>query len=525
MERRTLASLDAWDAMRARFRWTVPERFDLTRACCDDHADRDALAPAVVDRSAGRRVWSFGALRDASAALAGHLAARGVGAGDRVAILMPQRAEVIVAHLAAWRLGAVSLPLFSLFGPDALAFRLRDSGAAAVVGEGLSVLDGLDLPALRARVDLAGGLPRGDPPPARVAGAEDPAVMIYTSGTTGPPKGVLHAHRFLWGHLPALEVGYGGADRAWPRAGDVGWTPADWAWIGGLMDLALPCLFHGVPVVAARARKFEPAWAHAIMAEEGVTCAFLPPAALRAMRETPAPPLALRGIVSGGEALGAELCGWVRDGLGCPVTEIYGQTEVNLVTAAAPALQEGTPPGTIGRAVPGVEVDVLDPDDPASDDPVPDGRVGEIAVRGSPAAFLGYWGRPEATAAKHRGGWIVTGDLGERIGGPRGSPVIRYHARDDDVINSSGYRIGPTEVETCLLAHPGVRDAAVVGLPDPARGEAVTAFVVGDADEAELIAWVRERLSPHMAPRAVRFVDDLPRTATGKVMRRALREG
>ena len=501
-----------WDAMRAAFRWAVPERANLARVCCDDHPED---APAIVDLSDGRRVWTFGDLRSASEALAAHLAARGVGRGDRVAILMPQRAEVIVAHLAAWRLGAVSLPLFALFGPEALDYRLRDSGAAAVVGTGLEVLDGLDLPDLRVRVD-ADALPTGGRVGCADTLSEDPAVMIYTSGTTGEPKGVLHAHRFLWGHLPCIEAGYAGA----PRAGDVGWTPADWAWIGGLMDLALPCLAYGVPVVAKRFSKFDAAEAFALMAAEGVTLAFVPPAALRAMRRVAAPPMRLRAVISGGEALGADLLGWGRGALGCPINEIYGQTEVNLVTAACDGSQDRVP-GTLGRAVPGVAVEVM-----GADGPVGDGTVGEIAVRGSPAAFLRYWNKPEATGAKWRDGWILTGDLGERVCGPEGSPVIRYHARDDDVINSSGYRIGPTEIETCLCAHPAVHAAAVVGLPDPDRGEAVTAFVVADAVEAEaLVAWVRARLSPHMAPRAVHFREALPVTATGKVMRRALREG
>ncbi|MBM2577091.1 AMP-binding protein [Jannaschia sp. Os4] len=503
--------------MRDRHRWTIPDRFNLARACVTDWAEATPDAPAVIDLRGARRVWTFADLERASARLAGWLAGRGVGRGDRVALLMPQRAEVIVAHAAIHRLGAVSLPLFALFGPDALAYRLRDAGAVAVIGEaeGLSKLDGLDLPDLRVAVDVDGGLPEGDPRPVADTAAEDPAMMIYTSGTTGDPKGVLHAHRFLWGHLPCIETAYDG----FPRPGDVGWTPADWAWIGGLMDLALPCLFHGVPVVAHRMAKFDAGAAWALMARERVTCAFVPPAALRAMRRVDVPDgLALRAVISGGEALGADLLHWARGSLGVPLNEIYGQTEANLVLAACDGTQDRAP-GTLGRAVPGVEVEVMGPDGP-----VADGAVGEIAVRGSPAAFLRYWGKPEETAGKWRGGWLMTGDLGERLGGPPGSPAIRFHARDDDVINSSGYRIGPSEIEACLCAHPAVHAAAVVGLPDERRGEAVTAFVVAEAVGAdELIEWVRARLSPHMAPRAVHFRDSLPTTATGKVMRRALR--
>ncbi len=505
--------------MRAAFRWEVPEQFNIARGCCDDWAEAEPDRPAIIDLSAGRRVWSYGELREASDRLAGVLSRAGVARGDRVAILLPQRAETMVAHLAAMKLGAVSLPLFRLFGPEALDYRLRDAGAVAIVtdAEGLDRIAPLDLPALAARIDADAWDLSGPPVACADTAAEDPAMMIYTSGTTGAPKGVLHAHRFLWGHLPAVETALEG----FPVAGDVGWTPADWAWIGGLMDLAVPCLWFGVPLVAHRFAKFEAEAAWRLMAEEGVTAAFLPPTALRMLRRTAPPPgLRLRAVMSGGEALGADLIAWGREALGAPINEIYGQTECNLVMAACAGTQ-GAAPGTLGRAVPGVEVALMD----AGGAPVEAGGTGEICTRGSPAAFLRYWGKPEATAAKWRDGWLRTGDLG-RLGT---DGTITYVARDDDVINSAGYRIGPAEIETCLGAHPAVTMCAVVGLPDPDRGEAVTAFVVADAPgealAGELIDWVRARLSPHMAPRAVRFVDALPMTATGKVRRRDLRDG
>ena len=516
MERRTIQRLDRWDAMRAAFRWAIPDGFDIAQGCLWSWAEAEPDRTAIIDRSRGRRVWTYGALARAAEALAARLADGGVAAGDRVAILLPQRAEVMAAHFAAMRLGAVPLPLSTLFGPDALGYRLRDSGAAAIVGEaeGLARLDALDLPGLRVRVD-ADALPDGGTVARTPLSRDDPAMMIYTSGTTGDPKGVLHAHRFLWGHLPCVETAFEG----FPRPGDVAWTPADWAWIGGLMDLAMPALWFGVPLVAQRSRKFDADAAWRLMAEERVTCAFLPPTALKLLRRTPPPDgLALRALMSGGEALGADLVEWGRDALGVPINEIYGQTECNLVLAACRGTQDVVP-GTLGRAVPGVEVEVQDD----GGLPVVPGAVGEICARGSPAAFLRYWNKPDATAAKWRDGWLRTGDLGEALEGG----AIRYHARGDDVINSAGYRIGPTEVETCLSAHPRVVMAAVVGLPDAERGEAVTAFVVPDGDPAgledALTAWVRERLSPHMAPRRVLFRDALPMTVTGKVMRRALR--
>ncbi len=525
MIRRTIPRLAPWEEMRAAFRWDVPARFNIATACCDHWAAAEPDRTAIVDLSDGREVWTYRRLADASARLAGVLSRRGVGRGDRVAILLPQRAEVMVAHFAAMRLGAVSLPLFALFGPEALDYRLRDSGAVAVIGDGagLAKLDGLDLPDLTLRIDVDdwAGLLDGSPAEAVETGADDPAMMIYTSGTTGTPKGVLHAHRFLFGHLPCVETALEG----FPQPGDVAWTPADWAWIGGLMDLAMPALWFGVPLVAKRFAKFDAADAWALMAEERVSAAFLPPTALKMLRRTDPPPdLSLRAVISGGEVLGAGLLDWGRDALGVPINEIYGQTECNLVMASCAGTQDVVP-GTLGRAVPGVEVSVRDDAGRA----VAEGGVGEICARGSPAAFLRYWNKPEESAAKWRDGWLRTGDLG-RVEGD----VIVYVSRDDDVINSAGYRIGPTEIETCLTAHPRVVMAAVVGLPDSDRGEAVTAFVVvegvpdGEESEAlaaELTAWVRARLSPHMAPRAVHFVEGLPMTATDKIQRRALRDG
>jgi acetyl-CoA synthetase len=348
-------------------------------------------------------------------------------------------------------------------------------------------------------------------------GAEDPAVMIYTSGTTGDPKGVLHAHRFLYGHLPCLELAYGG----FPQARDVGWTPADWAWIGGLMDMALPCLFYGVPLVAHRFAKFDPAAAYALMLAEGVSAAFIPPTALRLMRQA-APPagLRLRAIGSGGEALGADLLDWGRDALGCPINEFYGQTEANLVLAACTGPMPRVP-GAMGWPVPGHEVSLRD-----AKGEVGIGRVGEVCVRApDPVMMLRYWNKPEATAKKIVDGWLRTGDLATRDA----SGQITFHARDDDVITSAGYRIGPVEIEQALATHPDVVMAAVVGEPDPIRTEIVVAHVVlrDGADwagmEAALQAIVRDRVSAHCVPRKVIRAESLPMTATGKILRRALR--
>ncbi|MEM8632142.1 MAG: AMP-binding protein [Pseudomonadota bacterium] len=536
MERRLIKDLTDWQTMRAAFRWQVPGRFNIAEACCDSWARAEPGRTAVIHLDTGGSVrrWRYGDLKEASDRLAAALAARGVASGDRVAILLSQHPAVLISHFAAHKLGAVSLPLFTLFGPDALAYRLSDSSAVAIVtdGSGVEKLAPLaaDLPRLKTVFNLDGpsdlgpafweDIERTDPiaAPADTA-AEDPAVMIYTSGTTGPPKGVLHAHRFLLGHLPSIEVHH----EAFPQPGDMGWTPADWAWIGGLMDMAMPCLYYGVPQVCHRFAKFDPAAAYALIRQFSVRNLFLPPTALKLMRAAGAPEdLGIRSIGSGGEALGADLLSWGRDVLGAPINEIYGQTECNLVTASCTGSME-VRPGTIGQAVPGHEVAVID----GAGAVQPAGTLGQIAVRApDPVIFLRYWNKPEQTAEKFLGDWLLTGDLGTADG----DGYITFAGRDDDVISSAGYRIGPSEIENCLTAHADVVMAAAVGAPDPVRGSVVHAFVVlrrGAAPEglSEILTdRVRTHVSPHVAPRRIEFIDEMPMTATGKIMRRVLRD-
>jgi len=534
-DRRLFSDGADWESLRRGFRWDIPARMNIAHLCCDSWAAAAPDRVATVHRGAGggREGWSYGRLKRASDALAVALSERGVGSGDRVAVLLPQHPAALVTHFAAMKLGAVSLPLFTLFGADALRYRLGDSGAKAIVTDA-ATLDRViallpDLAELAtivttgpARAPVLGfddltatdarGFTRVD------TGADDPAVMIYTSGTTGEPKGVLHAHRFLIGHLPCMELSQGG----FPRPGDVGWTPADWAWIGGLMDMALPCLHYGVPLISHRFAKFDPEAAFRLMAEEKVTNAFIPPTALRLMRQAPAPAgLHLRAIGSGGEALGADLLDWGEGVLGCPINEFYGQTEANLVLAACTGPMPRLP-GAMGLPVPGHEVSLRD-----AKGEVGTGAVGEVCVRApDPVMFLRYWGKPEETARKVIDGWLRTGDLATRDA----SGQFTFHARDDDVITSAGYRIGPVEIEQALASHPDVVMAAVVGEPDPLRTEIVVAHVVlrAGADwsgmEQALQSLVRDKVSAHCVPRKVIRADSLPMTATGKIMRRALRD-
>jgi acetyl-CoA synthetase len=533
-----LPEAKTYDQLRARFSWRVPARYNIAVDVCDRWArdpDRLALIHKQADGSLAR--YSFLDLQRGSNRLANLLAARGIGRGERVGILLPQAPETALAHLATYKLGAIAVPLFTLFGPEALEFRLRDSSARALVtdGGGLAKLAEIEdrLPELAVVLSVDGATERALDLHGQMAGASDafrpvdtgadePALIIYTSGTTGPPKGALHAHRVLLGHLPGVEL----PQELFPQPGDLIWTPADWAWIGGLLDVLLPAWHHGVPVLAHRFAKFDPEQAFQLMAEVGVRNAFLPPTALKMMRRVADPRgrwrYRLRSIGSGGETLGQELLDWGRETFGLTVNEFYGQTECNLIVSNCAGIMP-VRAGSMGRAVPGHQVAVVDPQGQA----LPDGETGTIAVKGpDPVMFLAYWNNPQATAAKFAGDWLLTGDLGRRDE----AGYFRFVGRDDDVITSSGYRIGPGEIEDCLLKHPAVALAAAVGVADPLRTQRVKAYVVlnpgHEPDQGlaqEIQDFVRRRLAAHEYPREVAFVDSLPMTATGKIMRRELR--
>lgn len=534
-----LPDLPCYASLRAAFHWDIPERYNIAVDICDRWAAVDPARTAIIEVSRDWQVRpvSFGWLREQSNRLAHALRARGIERGDRVAILLPQGRHVLTAHLAAYKLGAIAVPLAALFGVDALAYRLGDSGAKAIVtdGAGLAKLRQIDNPppALSLRISIDGpdrdaegwdGLvASGSSDFAPVAtGPDDPALMIYTSGTTGHPKGALHGHRVLPGHLPGVQMPH----ELLPRPGDIAWTPADWAWAGGLLNMLLPALHFGVPVVARPVTRFEPDEAYRLMQDLAIRNAFVPPTALRMMRGAGNPhsryDLSLRTVAAAGEALGAETLAWGREALGLTINEAYGQTECNLVLASCAGIGVSRP-GFIGKAVPGHEVAIIRPDGSVC----AAGEDGRIAVRRpDPVMFLGYWNNPAATAAKFVGDWMITGDEGVQDA----DGYVRFIGRDDDVITSSGYRIGPGEIEDCLLKHPDVALAAVVGKPDALRTEIVKAFVVpkvgreGSPDfAAELQAFVKSRLSAHEYPREIVFREELPMTTTGKIIRRLLR--
>ncbi len=423
-------------------------------------------------------------------------------------MLLSQSPWCAAAHLAVWKIGAISVPLFKLFKHDALASRIADAGVESVLtdSEGSKMLGGLARPV---QVDQ---IPSTDEKiPFADTGPDDPAVLIYTSGTTGSPKGALHGHRVLTGHLPGVSISHNHL-----REGDCLWTPADWAWIGGLFDVLMPGLALGIPVVAARLEKFTPEACADVVARGEARNVFFPPTALRMLKAADQSIPGLRSVASGGEPLGAEMLAWGQQSFGLTINEFYGQTECNMVVSSC---AEDFPvcPGCIGKPVPGHEVAVID------EDGNPTSEEGDVAIRrGSASMLLEYWNRPEETAQKFRGDWLITGDRGVWEG-----EYLRFVGRDDDVITSAGYRIGPAEIEDCLLTHPAVATVGVVGKPDKLRTEIVKAYVVlkpgAEVTGAELQEWVKDRLAQYSYPREVEFLEELPMTVTGKVIRKELK--
>lgn len=525
------------EAMR-QFRWHIPERFNIGRAVCERHPT-DALAMIVENTDGSVRNWTFGELLAASSRLANALASRGVVKGDRLAIFLSQGAELTIGHLAGYRMGAVVLPLFTLFGEEAVEYRLANAEASAIVTDMaqlpkvLAVRD--RLPNLHTVIVIGAGahgrdffdwdrlLAAASDRFATVGTrAEDPALLIYTSGTTGQPKGALHAHRMLLGSIPPVEQWLS----HWPQGNEVMWTPAEWAWIAGLYDALYPAWYYGTPVVAHRFAKFDPERAFALLARHKVGVAFIPPTALKLMRQVERPrerwSYDLRAISTGGEAMGQELLAWGRETFGTTISEGYGQTEMNLMLLNSPDWFE-VRPGSCGRACPGRKVAIVD----ETGTVLPAGEEGQIAGwRHDPIVMLEYWRNPEATARKFAGDWLLTGDLGRMDA----DGYVFFKSRDDDVITSGGYRIGPGEIEECLMKHPAVAMVGVVGVPDKVRTEVVKAFIQlrpsiapTETLKAQLADYVKTRLAAHEYPREVEFVSELPLTTTGKILRRELR--
>jgi acetyl-CoA synthetase len=527
--------------IRENFSWNIPSRFNIATACSENPAqqDPDRVAMREWTRSGPGTETTYGELERLACRFANVLRNLGATEGDRIAILLPQCLEVAVAHLAIYKGAMIAVPLARLFTGEALEYRLKRAGVSIVVtnGEGLDKIKPLRplLPDLRHVVCIAAtgdeGYVRYDAAMAAAAenfsteptGPDTPALIIFTSGTTGPPKGALHGHRVLLGHIPGIQIHH----EFMPQPGDVAWTPADWAWAGGLLNILLPCLMLGVPVVYGGLDRFDAELAYRVLREMRVANAFLPPTALRLMKAIDRPGIGeglhLRTVGSGGESLGRDTFEWAKNGLGVSINEFYGQTECNLVLSSCHAL-DVLKPGAIGMPVPGHEVAVLHEDGT----PCARGERGQVAIRRpDPVMFLGYWEDEAATRNKFVGDWMMTGDQCE----VDEEGYFHFVGRDDDIINLAGHRVGPSEIEDCLVSHPAVRLAAAVGKPDRLRTEIVKAYVVladgvepGDDLVRDIQTHVKARLAANIYPREIAFVESIPLTTTGKVIRRIFRE-
>ena len=583
---------DFYEAMQQGFGWAVPEHFNMAEVCSRrwaaqsdtsqrvaivEHAAADASERAVAPRS-----YTYAQLQQAADALSHVLTDLGVQRGDRVAIVLPQRFETAVAYVAVMQMGAVAMPLSLLFGPEALEYRLQDSEAVVAIVDASSVSNvlavrtqcaalrevvGIDLSnaadMLHVDVDYASAIAAQQRAFTAVqTKADEGAVLIYTSGTTGPPKGALIPHRALIGNLTGFVCSqnwFGFATQATSNQASnaahlptgsaaVFWSPADWAWTGGLMDALLPTLYFGRPIVAWNGR-FSPELAFTLMQQHGVTHTFLFPTALKAMMKAYPKPssqfkLKLQAMMSAGEAVGDAVFGYCQEQLGITVNEMFGQTEINYIVGncamewgamgagvSAHRKNVGWPakPGSMGKGYPGHRVAVIDEDGHEC----PAGVPGDVALnrynqhgQADPIFFLGYWKNETSTRNKYTGDWCRTGDMAVRDE----DGYLWYQGRADDVFKAAGYRIGPSEIENCLVKHPAVANAAVVPKPDAERGALVKAYVVlapgheaSDALVANLQLHVRGKLAPYEYPKEIEFIGELPMTTTGKVQRRVLR--
>jgi len=524
-----------FDDIGASFSWKIPANFNLAEAVCGRHkrASKQVALFCENDRGESAR-YTFGDLEKLSNRLANVLISLGLKRGDRVAILLPQRVETGITHLAAWKAGALSLPLSILFGSEALRYRLEDSGARFVITtkEASEVLQqlGPDLPNLETIIncdDRESGFwalidKASDQFSSVVTQANDPALVIYTSGTTGPPKGAVLAHRCLLGNLTGFEL----SQNFFPQPDDLMWTPADWAWTGGLLDGLMPSWFYGRPVLGFDGGKFDPERACDLVSRYRVKNAFIPPTALKMLRQVSdksIKSLDFRSIMSAGESMGAHIFQWAEEVLHVKVNEMWGQTEFNYLVGNCSSIMT-VKPGAMGKPYPGHCVEPID----ENGNVLADGEIGELcAWRDDPVMFLGYWNRDQATRDKFIGPWWSTGDLGYRDS----DGYLWFMGRKDDVISSAGHRIGPGEIEDCLLKNPAVSQAAVVGIPDELRGEIIKAFVVlapghqsSEALKKEIQSQVRRERSEYEYPREIEFLAQLPMTTTGKIRRVELRD-
>ena len=542
-----LKRFDNYDELYNSFKWFIPEHYNIASDTIEKFANTERIALKHVLDDGNHEEFSFKYLNQKSNQLANVLDSVSLKDDDRVGIILGQCPETILSHMACFKSGKISIPLFSLFGDDALLFRLKDSGATTVICDNLSLEKILRinefLPCLKNIISINRLKSdnkilsfyelihnASDEYKNVESKSNDPALIIYTSGTTGDPKGALLPHKVLLGHIPGVEMPHEFLTSNTPVT-DCFWTPADWAWIGGLFDVLMPSLFFGIPVISYRSSKFDPEFTFNLLEKQNIKNTFIPPTALKMMKSfnqnIERKNLKLRTLGSGGEALGEELLKWGREILNVGINEFYGQTECNLTISNCGLIMKQKL-GSIGKPVPGHNVRLVNKE---GNFIKKENEEGEIVVKStSPTTFLGYWNNDIETEKKIIDGWLHTGDyatLDEQ-------GYFYFKGRKDDLINSSGYRIGPSEIENTILSIDEVEMAAVVGVPDDLRGQIIKAVIVPrnktyiDSQNPELKDKiknkVKNKLAAHEYPRIIEFVNELPLTTTGKIKRNIIRE-
>ena len=542
-----LKRFDNYDELYNSFRWSIPENYNIASDTIDKFSNSERIALKHVLDNGNCNEFTFKYLQQKSNQLANVLDHLSLKNDDRVGIILGQCPETILSHMACFKSGKISIPLFSLFGDDALLFRLKDSGASTVICDDLSIekIKRINefLPCLKNIISI--NRKKSD---ATVLSfyelisnasdkyknveskSNDPALIIYTSGTTGDPKGALLPHKVLLGHIPGVEMPHEFLTSSHPVT-DCFWTPADWAWIGGLFDVLMPALFFGIPVISYRSSKFDPEFTFTLLEKYEVKNTFIPPTALKMMKSFnqnfKGKNLKLRTLGSGGESLGQELLKWGKEIFDVGINEFYGQTECNLTISNCGLIMKQKL-GSIGKPVPGHNVRLMNKEGSFINH---ENEEGEIVVNSSsPSTFLGYWNNKSETEKKIIDGWLHTGDYAtlDEDG------YFYFKGRKDDLINSSGYRIGPSEIENTILSIDEVEMVAVVGVPDDLRGQIVKAVIVPknkfyiNTQNLELKDKiknkVKDKLAAHEYPRIIEFVYELPLTTTGKIKRNIIRE-
>lgn len=510
-----------WEALVAAELPETPRLFNLATSCVGEQPAGDLAL--VTEDEAGEHRFTFGDLANRSARLAAGLKQLGVMREERIAIVLPNRWETIVAVLAAVRIGAIAVLIDAEHGPDALALRLNDCAPRLVM------VDDATIETVRAasrietvhiregRSSMQALIAFHQPAPAVETTADHPALMFYEGLAEGPPAGVLLPHRALLGWLPSMELAWG-----WfPQEGDVAWTPAPWTTPVGLMGTLLPALYHGVPTVGWTEMSAEPADDVERLRRHGVTCMTLSPSALHALVTSgiDGSGVPLRSIALAGSA-GAPLLAWA----GATDTVVFNELSTSVV--AGPCVGTAAPswsaePGEAGRPYPGFVTEIVD----EAGKPLPAGQAGRLAVRPEhPAAMLELWRRPRVTAETTTDGWLMTGRMATRTSKGSIRPV-----RVPGLIDLGDRLVGTWEIERCLESDSEVARAAVIGAPGEAGDEVIKAYVVAhERSQATPETAVRlatrcgERLAPYMAPKRISFVGELPLDDAGGVDRRRL---